>query len=298
MTKVLIVDDSVLDQQIAGAFIQQEGCEVQYAANGKEALELIEGDRPDVVLTDMQMPEMDGLKLVGRLNAEYPNMPVILMTAFGSEEVAVQALRAGASSYVPKKNMRQDLGEALRAVLSAVEAAQQRDQVRVYLEESKSRFVLGYEPGGSQALISYLQDGLNRLNFCDESTLLRLSTALTEAITNAIDHGNLELDSKLRESEDNAYRRLGDERAKQPPYRDRRVQVTSTLTPEEARFVIRDEGPGFDPSKLPDPTDPENLLKPSGRGVMLMRTFLDDVHFNDRGNEITLVKRRSESAEE
>ena len=61
---------------------------------------------------------------------------------------------------------------------------------------------------------------------------------------------------------------------------------------DEARFVIRDEGPGFDPRTLPDPTDPENLLKPSGRGVMLIRTFMDAVAFNETGNEITMIKRQ------
>ena len=293
MTTVLIVDDSAVDQQIAGACVEQTGCGATYAASGLEALAVIEREKPDVVLTDLRMPEMDGLELVRKLASRHPNMPAILMTAYGSEQVAVEALRAGAASYVPKRSLKQDLAEALRAVMVAVEAAQQRDQVRAFLEESQSRFVLGYEPGGPQALISYLQDGLSRLNFCDQSTLLRLATAVTEAITNAIDHGNLELDSKLRDSEDNAYRRLGDERAKQPPYCDRRVRVTATLTPSEARFVIRDEGPRFDSSALPDPTNPENLLKPSGRGIMLMGTFLDEVKYNDRGNEVTLIKRRA-----
>jgi len=58
-------------------------------------------------------------------------------------------------------------------------------------------------------------------------------------------------------------------------------------------FIVRDEGPGFDPSALPDPTDPENLLKPCGRGVMLIRTFMDQVNFSAKGNEITMVKRRA-----
>ena len=57
-------------------------------------------------------------------------------------------------------------------------------------------------------------------------------------------------------------------------------------------FVIRDEGPGFDVTTLPDPTDPENLLKPSGRGLLLIRTFMDEATHNATGNEITLVRRR------
>ena len=68
--------------------------------------------------------------------------------------------------------------------------------------------------------------------------------------------------------------------------------MTAKLSPAEAHFVIRDEGPGFDPSACPDPTDPANLEKRSGRGLLLIRTFMDEVAFNEAGNQITLVKRR------
>ena len=64
------------------------------------------------------------------------------------------------------------------------------------------------------------------------------------------------------------------------------------LTPEEIEVVIRDEGPGFDPSKLPDPTDPKNVDRPCGRGVMLMRAFMDEVLYNSQGNEVTLRRNR------
>ena len=297
MTTVLVVDDTLVDQKIAGGIAEQAGCQVAYAADGKEALENIANQRPDVVLTDLQMPNLDGLQLVKRLREDYPQMPVVLMTGHGSEEIAAEALRAGAASYVPKRNLSQDLVEALRVVMTAVESIEQREQVRELLQESTSQFVLGYRPGGAQALISYLQDDLQRVCFCDESSLLRLATALTEAINNAIDHGNLELDSALREQEGDAYRKLGNERAQQQPWCDRRVRITTTLTPTEAKFVIRDEGVGFDVNDLPDPTDPENLLKASGRGIMLMNAFTDEVRFNDRGNEVTLVKRRETNSE-
>jgi anti-sigma regulatory factor (Ser/Thr protein kinase) len=68
--------------------------------------------------------------------------------------------------------------------------------------------------------------------------------------------------------------------------------VWAQLTHSEATISIRDQGPGFDPKSLPDPTDPENIGKISGRGLLLIRTFMDDVRFNDTGNEITLVKRK------
>jgi anti-sigma regulatory factor (Ser/Thr protein kinase) len=62
------------------------------------------------------------------------------------------------------------------------------------------------------------------------------------------------------------------------------------LSRQEAEFVIRDEGPGFAPDKLPDPTDTSNLERSSGRGVLLMRAFMDEVSFNAQGNEVTMRK--------
>ena len=65
----------------------------------------------------------------------------------------------------------------------------------------------------------------------------------------------------------------------------------ASLSRSQAVFVIRDDGPGFDPSTLPDPTDPEYLERPHGRGLMLMRTFMDEVTYNAAGNEVRMVKR-------
>ena len=56
-------------------------------------------------------------------------------------------------------------------------------------------------------------------------------------------------------------------------------------------YVIRDEGPGFDPQEIPDATDPANIEKPFGRGLLLMQTFMDEIRFNDSGNEVTMVKK-------
>jgi len=293
MTSILVVDDSPLDQHFAGRCVQDEGCSVIFAKNGREALEVILQQKPDAVLTDLQMPELDGLELVRRIKEQHLTTPVILMTAHGSEEVAVQALRAGAASYVPKKNLQRDLSWALRNVLAAAEAAYEKEQIRDFLTLSESHYVLGYEPNAPRTLVSHLQDTLAQMAICDEVGRLQVATALTEALANAVDHGNLELDSKMREQDATEYRRLGVERSQQKPFRDRRVQVTARIDPDQAVFVVRDEGRGFDPHRLPDPTDPENLLKPSGRGVMLIRTFMDEVSFNETGNEITMVKRHT-----
>jgi anti-sigma regulatory factor (Ser/Thr protein kinase) len=118
--------------------------------------------------------------------------------------------------------------------------------------------------------------------------------ALEEALANALYHGNLEVSSSLREDDDRAYYALVEQRVRESPYRDRRIHVEAKLSREQAVFVIRDEGCGFDPALLPDPTDPANLEKSSGRGVLLMRTFMDEVCYNNVGNQVTLCKRRNE----
>jgi serine/threonine-protein kinase RsbW len=75
----------------------------------------------------------------------------------------------------------------------------------------------------------------------------------------------------------------------------KKVRATFKVTPENLTIQIADEGEGFDPSAIPDPLSPEGLLKPSGRGVFLMRAIMDEVHFRQLspGAEITLVKHRN-----
>jgi anti-sigma regulatory factor (Ser/Thr protein kinase) len=102
----------------------------------------------------------------------------------------------------------------------------------------------------------------------------------------------LEIDSTIREGDRATYRAMVEERKQTEPFRSRRIFVELRAMTTHAEFSIRDEGRGFDYRQLPDPTDPLNLEKPSGRGLLLMRTFMDDVVFNDRGNEVTLIKRR------
>jgi C4-dicarboxylate-specific signal transduction histidine kinase len=87
-------------------------------------------------------------------------------------------------------------------------------------------------------------------------------------------HGNLEISSDLRECGEGAFLAAAEHRRRCSPHRDRRVHVKATMTPSEAVFVIRDEGPGFNPETIADATAPANLSKASGRGILLMRTLV------------------------
>ena len=166
MEHILVVDDSAEVRDLAGSCLVEHGMKPLYAEDGRKALEIVDELGPDAVLTDLHMPEMGGLELVKLMRREHPGVPVVLMTSNGSEQDAVDALRAGALSYVPKKTLRGNLCDAMGIVVAAVEARRHRERVRSYLETSESHFVLGYEMDGIPALVSHLQSNLERLDFC------------------------------------------------------------------------------------------------------------------------------------
>jgi CheY-like chemotaxis protein len=296
---VLVVDDSAQDRRIAGSLLKKRsGVEPRYASNGREALEAIERERPAVVVTDLNMPEMDGLELVEAVRARWPELPVILMTAHGSEEIAVKALQKGAASYVPKRNLASELVDVLTSILEVARTGADQRRVIDSLAKTESHFVLDNDPGALTALIGHLEAGVQQMGLVDATGAIQVGVALREALVNAMFHGNLEVTSDLLESPGRAFHDLAEKRRHQAPFRERRVRLQVTLTRDEVRYVVTDEGRGFDPSSLPDPMDPENLDKPSGRGLLLIRTFMDDVQHNTRGNEITMIKRRSTGGEE
>src|SRR5688572_5277872 len=100
MATILVVDDCLTDRRRAGGLLRRAGYEVAYAGDGREALEQVAAHPPDAVVTDLQMPELDGLGLVTAIARDHPLVPVVVVTSQGSETAAVQALQAGAASYV------------------------------------------------------------------------------------------------------------------------------------------------------------------------------------------------------
>jgi anti-sigma regulatory factor (Ser/Thr protein kinase) len=143
------------------------------------------------------------------------------------------------------------------------------------------------------ALLALCREQLQRRRFADDTGLVQISMALDEALANALHHGNLEVDSSLREEGLDRYQAEVERRRTLPPWRERRIHFSVLVGADVARYTVRDEGRGFDPCRVPDPLRPENLEKASGRGLLLMRTFMDEVRFNGPGNEVVLTKRRA-----
>lgn len=293
MATVLVVDDSAVDRRLAGGHLEKVGgLKPIYAADGKEALDILQHTPADVVVTDLQMGGIDGLQLVTEIRKKHPHIPVILMTAHGSEEIAVAALQKGAASYVPKRNLAQDLVDTVENVLNMAKSRQQQQRLLDCWIQSESQYMLENDLTLVSPLIAHLQDNLGRIRLCDETGMIRVAVALHEALANAIVHGNLEIATPPSGLDEKSLRQLVAERRDQEPYRDRRITVIVEESRSEAVYVIQDDGPGFNPNSLPDPSDPTTLETTGGRGLMLMRTFMDEVFHNDAGNQVTLVKRR------
>ena len=120
-------------------------------------------------------------------------------------------------------------------------------------------------------VLQYLLDRVWRLGLA-EPERSNLFIALDEAFVNAVKHGNKNDPSKL-------------------------LRITAEVSPKEACFTVEDEGEGFNVQEIPDPRDPGNLFKTSGRGVLLIYNIMDEVEYNAQGNRVKMVKRPEASLE-
>jgi CheY-like chemotaxis protein len=273
---------------------------VEYASDGIQALEHVEAKLPLAVVTDLQMPDMDGMQLVKAVQRGYPNIPVILITGYGSEELALEALLVGAADYVPKSRLATDLVESLNSVLSLKAPDRPHKRLAQCLRYQQMRYELDNDMLLIPPLVEHFQYVAMDLAVIDQANATRFARSIMESLRNAIYHGNLELPFDQIKSADQpaaAAEEFVNRRRQEAPYKDRRVYVDAVFSPEGARIKVRDEGPGFDPSGLPDVlADPSRLTEGERRGLVLIRMFMDDVSWNPSGNEITLFKQACDSS--
>jgi DNA-binding NtrC family response regulator len=102
MNRILIVDDELNMRLVLAAMLKKEGYEVTAASNGAEALQILKSGPVAAVITDLKMPQIDGMELLGRVSRKYPDIPVIIITAHGTVATAVEALKKGALDYITK----------------------------------------------------------------------------------------------------------------------------------------------------------------------------------------------------
>jgi hypothetical protein len=217
-----------------------------------------------------------------------------LITAHGSEALAVEALEQGATSYVPKALLAEKLVETVEQVLAVSKADRSYSRLIECLEATQYAFALRNDPALIPPLVDLMQQVLAGMGCCNTTQRMHVGIALEEALLNGVLLGNLELDRQQAQEARRLLRQgmvapLVDQRCGERPYCDRVARLTAEISREKATFVVRDEGPGFDLSVVPNRRDPDVLEQGVGRGLVLIKNFMDDVWFNEKGNEITMV---------
>ena len=290
MPGILIVDDTAVDRRLAGGLLENDPTlDVSYANDVSDALLQISNHLPDLVVTDLQMPEHDGLHLVNEINEKYPEIPVVLITAHGSENIAAQALASGAASYVPKSDLANSLYETVMYVLSLSMTDSRNMKLMSCVSKSDFEFVLSNDLDLIDPLVDLVQEIISSLEIFGQRCQVQFGVALENALTNAMFRGNLAMS---RESFPVLSRDTIASRSMEEPYRDRKVHVRILITPEKIECSIRDEGEGFDITQLPDASNPESFRDGIGRGLVLMQAFSDELNFSDAGRHVEMSKLR------
>jgi CheY-like chemotaxis protein len=292
MPTILLASGSAADTSVRALLESHVEWEVQEAPTAAATLELLDRGAFDIMVTDAAFPDASLEEFLAGVRTRHPLIPIVLMSAEGPDEAVVRALRLGAASYVPRSTLARDLVSTVSRVLALRQRGELDEKLRSRREAVAIAFELENEIELVSPLVIYLQSLLEEFAICGGNERTLAGIAFEEALLNAMIHGNLEIGGEAREAGFQQFEAQVAARRAVSPYRERRVRVEARLTREEATVTVEDEGQGFDPAKVPDPRAPENLAKSGGRGLLLMRTFLDEVAFDERGTRVRLTKRR------
>ncbi len=296
MPMILVADDSELDRMVISEILQKEPLDwlVEMVASAEEAMALMKEMAFDIVITDVLMTGMSGLDLLNHVHRQPTKVPVVVISGQDDQSSAVEALRQGAASYVPKSELSSRLGETVKQILE-IERREQNYQVLISCaEEMRFQFNLANDPALIQPLIAMIQQMSDGMGLLSSEARTRLGIALDEAIVNAMCHGNLEL-SEDDMSDVRSHLHSGqvveciDSRKGSEPYCDRKVHVGVGISKDGIKVIVRDDGSGFSPASEEYST--------GHRGLTLIQNLVDKASFNESGNEITLIKYRDLKSE-
>ncbi len=261
--KILIIDDHDDLGTALKADFSDRGYHVEVTRDRDDAVRRFNNGNFDVVITDL-----DGKNLVSSANthdnsATLPCLP----EAVSETRSNIKAFKICLANYSPENFDEAEIDHIVKTALNYKAKFIDRGP------EIKDRHEkIDFEVPGQMSLMNdileYLMNRVEKLGVVKPEKS-NLFVALDEAFVNAVKHGNKYDKSKM-------------------------IRVSVEISPEQASFTIEDEGEGFDLEAIPDPTDPENLFKTSGRGVMFIYNIMDEVVYNQRGNKLTMVKRNED----
>lgn len=294
--RILIVEDEKSIRGLISIKLRKNGYEVQEAGNGKEGLKLIQKKIPDLVLTDIQMPVMDGFKLLGEINRLMLPLPAIVITGLSNVDDVIKSLRLGVRDFIRKPFNIHEMMKTIEKVFASPKGQPSVDDLLPFIEIDSKIISLPNNMNTLNMASYYLTRDLSERGLCNQVEKENIRHALEETLSNAMIHGNLEMSSELKSIgsvADTAFNALLTERMNVEPYSSRTITVKNKITKEMMEYTIEDQGPGFDYDNLPDPLHPDNFFKPYGRGIFFIRLHVDEVKWNAKGNLITITKFKS-----
>ena len=297
-THILLIDDDDAVLDMVETALGHYGMTVHAYSEGAQALTQLQAPGApefDLVISDINMEGMDGFEVVHNVKAISPRLPVVLMTGQASVEYAIRAMRMGASNLFIKPLSIRDLVQSVFHLVDLHRDFRLAEDGLQGLVNERRHFLFRSDELDVPGLLRHLTDRLVPMGFASPANIDVIAMAIHEALANALEHGNLELDSSLKGdlfTAEDPYTKLREARMADPRYAGRLIEVRLALDTERFELEISDEGPGFDTSRLTLLPPGSDLVSSSGRGLPLIQLVMDEVHFNEKGNQVRLVLRR------
>ncbi|HEV2706326.1 MAG TPA: ATP-binding protein [Pyrinomonadaceae bacterium] len=266
--RILIVDSNSELRTLLAQVLGELGHEVVATGDLSEVVARKDLEEFDLVISDLTEDADGGVQILSELKRKRLLVPVVVSSEEANQHGIVKAFKLGAANFVHKPYEREELQNIVDKTLGYKLRFVEDLRVTPYVRE-RIEFELPSDLSLMNGVLHYLIERASRLGIINQDSS-NLFIALDEAFVNAVKHGNKGDSSKL-------------------------VRITAELSAGEARFTVEDEGEGFNPATIPDPLDPSNLFKTSGRGVLLIYNIMDEVEYNERGNRLTMVKRPERS---
>ncbi|TAL39271.1 MAG: response regulator [Spirochaetes bacterium] len=292
---IVVIDDEEIIRYTLQKKLSRIGYHVISLEKAEDMIYLLKTNENDIdlVITDIKLRKMDGIELLRHISAMDKPIPTLIITGQANVEDAIRAMRYGACDIIRKPFDINEVASTVRGILRRTQEKELAGGLGKYVEYEKGKYTIPVD-GTLGSVISYqLTQNLAPSGLCNNTTSDNIAMAIREAVSNAMFHGNLEVPSSIREDRglkgfnDEIELRKGDGR-----YSGRMVKIEYELTRDYVEYFVEDEGPGFNFRDLPDPRDPENFLKDSGRGLLIIRIHMDEVDWNEKGNRIRFRKYR------
>lgn len=288
----LVVDDDEDSRRILAKVAQRQGFRVEEGVDGVEAVRLQRALRPDLILLDVSMPGMSGLDALKEIREEDPHVMVVVVSGAEEPEVGERALDLGAVNYVNKPFDVREIRFVLERIRGAFQEEADLRPALDLLRERRTVLEVGNDVDRLSSVVAYLGRELRAHYPGFDVPVTEVRLALYEALANAVEHGNLEIDYDAKTaalSEEGGVRALIERRRADPRYAGRTVRITADYAPTQVRWRIADSGPGFDPRRTAETCNLGDTSSLHGRGILLMKHLMDEVAWNETGNEIRLT---------